>query len=193
MVLTSMRSAARIVAAAAVALASASAVAQPRNDPPRTDRVAPISVSASFLAGVWANGGPVLGGAALARIRHFDLGAEAVSGTGALGPSYVGVAFDAGVAWQTPSGWRLDALGALGEHAYSNLGDTGASGQTGFFGARLLAGYVFGEGPAHVELGVLGFIDHDFDRYGGNASAADSIDATRYGAALTLTFGYDAW
>ena len=187
-------------------LASASAVAQTHGDVPPANRVARVNLSGTALMGVW-NGGFILGGTALARIGHFDVGAEGVSGTDVWDYKYTGWAADAGLGWQIARGWRLDALGAVGVHHYSGVGsgnagpdDPGASATLGFVGVRFLAGYVFGKGPSHFELGVLGFYEDDLARStmssydsGQDGVATDVVGTSRYGAALTLSFSYDSW
>lgn len=211
-----MRPSVSLLGVAAITLASASAVAQTRNEPPRADRVAPVNVSGSLLMG-GSNGGAVLGVTVLTRIGTFDVGAEGILAVTLFDYSYGGLAGDAGVAWQSTSGFRLDAFGALGVHGYGGVGrgflssDPGASATLPFAGARLLAGYVFGEGPAHFELGLLGFCDDDLTRktvsydyvehglFGGGGGpdfvehATHTVGTSRVGAALTLTFSYDYW
>jgi hypothetical protein len=193
-------------------LASLNAAAQTQATAPRTDHVAPANVSVSVLIG-GSNGGALLGGTVLGRIGYLDVGVEAVGAGELFGYSYSGWAADAGLGWQTASGWRFDAFGAVGVHDYSGVGselfssDPGASAVVPFAGARVMVSYVFGKGPGHFELGLLGLAEDDLtretesydytetDSFFGGANypehATHTVGTSRLGAGLTLTFGSD--
>ncbi|TKC95861.1 hypothetical protein [Polyangium fumosum] len=115
------------------------------------------------------NRGGLLGIQARYRLGLFEAGGFAEVGTEAF-THYAGFGATAGLAWRTSFGLRLAASGALGLHAYENVGarflsaDPGADGTTPFAGARVGASYIFGRRQNHVELGLMGVYEGDLTR-----------------------------
>ncbi|HVK70840.1 MAG TPA: hypothetical protein VM694_40575 [Polyangium sp.] len=157
------------------------------------------------------NRGGLVGIHARYRLGLFEAGGFAEVGTEGF-TYYTGFGATAGLAWRTPFGLRLVAGGALGIHAYENVGagflsaDPGADGTTPFAGARVGASYIFGRSQNHVELGLMGSYDGDLTRstvttyymqedwLDGNPRAMTSthtIGTHRFGALVTVGWTRD--
>ncbi|MDI3290252.1 hypothetical protein [Polyangium sp. 15x6] len=100
------------------------------------------------------------------RLGMFEVGGFGEGGTEFMS-QYAGFGATGGLAWRAPFGLRLTASAVLGLHAYQNVGarifsqDPGADGTIPFAGARIGASYVFGRGPNHVEVGLMGLYEGD--------------------------------
>jgi hypothetical protein len=157
-------------------------------------------------------GGLVLGGTGLARFGMFQVGGLAEAGGEVFAYEYVGVAATSGIGLRTASGFRFDALGVVGGHHYTHVGnelfssDPGATGDLPFVGARMGVSYAFGSGPLHFDLGLWGLAEDDIGRtsqrytyseagwFGAPATpktVTHEIGAQRLGAALRLGVTFD--
>ncbi|MDI1447054.1 hypothetical protein [Polyangium sp. 6x1] len=199
-----------------ICLCAAPAAAQDSmgEDAAKAGDVPPSDLQLGGYAGLFApdKEGTVLGLHARYRLGWFEFG-----GFGELGSEfiskYAGLGATAGLAWRTPFGLRLAASGAFGLHAYRKVGaglltsDPGADGTTPFAGARVSAGYIFGRGRNHFELGMTGLYDGDLTRptvtthymdenwFNGNtyeATSTHTIGTDRFGALVTVGWTRDS-
>ncbi len=174
--------------------------------------MAPADISGSYFMGAF-NGGINFGAAALVRVHAVGMGVEGTAGGALFDYGYAMLAGDTGFSWVTESGFRLDVLGALGANHYSGAGrgfmssDPGASATLPSAGARVIAGYMFLKGTAHLELAARGFFDddltrrtvsYDYTETGGwfgappyAASVTHRVGTWRAGAALDLICTWD--
>ncbi|MDC3961860.1 hypothetical protein [Polyangium jinanense] len=200
---------------AALLLCAAPAAAQDSvsADAAQAGKVPPSDVRVGGYAGVFSayERGATVGIHAQYRLGLFEVGGFGEGGTEFMS-QYAGFGATAGLAWRAPFGLRLTACGALGLHAYQNVGarilspDPGADGTTAFAGARVGASYVFGRGPNHVEVGMMGLYEGDLvrttvtthyqevDWLDGNSREATSthtVGTDRFGALVTVGWTRD--
>ena len=141
-----------------------------------------LTISADFggssYAAAAARGGPIVGASLLMRTGLFGFGVYAQADTAVFyyqHSSSYGLA--AGLAYQSPDGFRLDALGTLGFHNYSGWGGSSTIGDTEYednpggsaslpcAGARLRALYLFSRSRrGHFLLGWQLGLEQDLKR-----------------------------
>lgn len=130
-----------------------------------------IDLSTGFFAADPREAGVLLNGTVLHRIGYFEYGVDGTYGDAILSYEYEQLAGAGGVAWQTPIGLRLDALGELGGTYYRHVGTELFNSNPGAYGllptarARIGVSYMFvPRGPAHVSLGLWGYGEDDLTR-----------------------------
>lgn len=161
-------------------------------------------------SGVFAtpgDGGVTLGGDVLRRNGLFEYGLDGSYGSTLFSYSYGQVSGAAGLAWQTRSGLRLEALGEFGATYYTGVGkaflsdNPGISGITPTLGAKGGVSYLFApNAKGHFSVGLWFYGDDDltretksvsFDSSGFTAdsphtSTSDTLGTTRIGAMISL-------
>ena len=130
-----------------------------------------VNLSTGIFEADPKDGGFLLNGTLLHRIGYLEYGLDGTYGDAVLSYEYEQLAGAGGLAWQTPIGLRLEALGEFGGTYYRHVGTELFSSNPGAYGlvptARARGGvsYVFvPRGPAHVSLGLWGYGEDDLER-----------------------------
>ena len=192
-----------LVVPAAIAHADDRAASGATTTPYSAKQDLSLDVSTGMFESDPKDGGFLLNGTLLHRIGYLEYGLDGTYGDAVLSYEYEQLSAAGGVAWQTPVGLRLEALGEFGGTYYRHVGTAIFSANPGAYGlmptARARAGvsYVFvPRGPAHVSLGLWGYGEDDLGRRDtsvtftetagfGNVSPQSTTTTERLGAART--------
>jgi hypothetical protein len=130
-------------------------------------------------ASVEYRGGPLVAGAL------FETGGEA------FGRNYTGLAGMLGVATRPTRSVRIEALGVVGEHTYT---DVGGAYRLAYAGARGVATYIPGYALNHFEIGVYLDVTDDLSRQTGVAGLFGpdkTVGSLRVGLGLQMGVTHD--